>query len=67
MKKVAVLLLGAILLHALFRDFTALKIVLLLGGLILAYVLYEVPDRFMIGCKYPLVVLSLQAGITSSL
>jgi hypothetical protein len=65
MRKVAVLILGAILLHALFGDFNAFKIFLLLGALVLAYVLYEVPDRLILAAKYPTVILSLMGAVLS--
>jgi hypothetical protein len=67
MRKAAILMLGAILLHSILGDFNALNILLLLGGLALAYGLFETPDRFITAAKYPVVVLSLLAGVFSAL
>ncbi len=54
-------MLAAILLYGLFREFTLVKVLLILGGLAAAFLISRVPGRYIVSMKYPLIFLSLLA------
>jgi hypothetical protein len=61
MKKVMLYMLAVILFYSLFREFTLVKVLLMLGGLASVYLIYRVPSRFILAMKYPVIFLSLCA------
>ncbi len=63
MKKVIIYILAVILLYSLFREFTLIKVLLMLGGLASIYLVYRIPGRFILATKYPLIFLSLCATV----
>jgi hypothetical protein len=61
MKKALILILAALLLYGLFREFTPVKVLIIIGGLASAFVISRIPGRYILAMKYPLIVLSLLA------
>lgn len=61
MKKAAILILAALLLYGLFREFTLVKVLFILGGLASAVLVSRIPGRYILAMKYPFIALSLLA------
>jgi hypothetical protein len=61
MKKCALYILATILLYGLFREFTLVKALLVLAGLVSVYLIYRIPSRYILAMKYPFILLSLCA------
>jgi hypothetical protein len=59
MKKVAILILSALFLYGIFREFTVVKVLLMAGALAASYLIHRVPGRYMLAMRYPFIALSL--------
>jgi hypothetical protein len=61
MKRAIIAILSAVLLYGLFREFTLVKVLLILAGLASVFLVSRVPGRYILIMKYPLIILSLLA------
>jgi hypothetical protein len=63
LRKAVVLAVSSLFLYGLFRDMTLAKTLLLVAGLVGAFVVSRVPARAVVGVKYPLICLSFALSV----
>jgi hypothetical protein len=61
MKKICIYILAAILLYSFFREFNVIKVLLMLASLASIFAIDRIPVKYIMGMKYPVILLSFAA------